>query len=56
VLDPSDLLRDRVRRGDLAITAPYYHLDTVRWKGRISARFSYVPASFASFSTGNQQN
>jgi len=28
VLDPSDLLRDRVRRGDLAITASYYHLDT----------------------------
>ena len=28
VLDRSDLLRDRVRRGDLAIMAAYYHLDT----------------------------
>lgn len=28
VLDRSDFLRDRVRRGDLAIVAAYYHLDT----------------------------
>jgi carbonic anhydrase len=28
VLDRSDLLRDRVRRGDLVIVAAYYHLDT----------------------------
>ncbi|MBZ5513193.1 MAG: carbonic anhydrase [Acidobacteriia bacterium] len=28
VLDRSDLLRDRVRRGDFAIVTAYYHLDT----------------------------
>ncbi len=28
VLDRSDLLRDRVRRGDLVIVTAYYHLDT----------------------------
>jgi carbonic anhydrase len=28
MLDRSDLLRDRVRRGDLAIVTAYYHLDT----------------------------
>jgi carbonic anhydrase len=28
VLDRSDLLRDRMRRGDLVIVTAYYHLDT----------------------------
>jgi len=27
VLDRSDLLRDRMRRSDLAIVTAYYHLD-----------------------------
>jgi hypothetical protein len=28
VLDRSDLLRDRMRHGDLGIVTAYYHLDT----------------------------